>query len=187
LDAIPEHLDSEAIKQALIDAKCYELTVLPLADVSSAYLPTAEEEKKERSVPPTPEREVSIVKEVNSTSHTASCILANSRAACVLQQASFEHQIRDYFASSSYSLSTATSSSSISRYTPSITSQEQGFRIYQDGDGSDDDVAGPLKDSSSKDEEDKDSKPLLPSTPQRKQMYAAFTFSSPLASPTKSK
>lgn len=62
LDAIPEHSDYAAVEQALIDARCRDLTVSPLADVSEAYLQT-----KDKSRSASPEREISVVKEVRAS------------------------------------------------------------------------------------------------------------------------
>lgn len=62
---IPE-LPSPVVEQALIDSRCYELTVLPLADVSTAYLQSSPSEAKIVEETQTVDLEIRSVSEVSS-------------------------------------------------------------------------------------------------------------------------
>ena len=73
----------------------------------------------------------------------------------------------------------------MSRSTPSSTRPEPSFRIFRDAEGSEDSTPATSDDVAKSKVEDDNSDPFVLSTPQRKQLYAAFTFSSPLSSPTK--
>jgi len=110
-----EEAHKDRVSQADIDARCYELTVQPLADVSQAY---------EERIPISP----------CETKLKFSAVKASSA----------EPEIRDYFEQSH-----ALFSSSASRF-PSVSEEIPESRTF--------------------------------STPERKQIYAAFTFSSPSAS-----
>ncbi|THH11433.1 hypothetical protein EW145_g678 [Phellinidium pouzarii] len=174
--------EAKNITQAVIDARCYELTVSPLADVTDAYVQSSEalilspkkvEEVKDEDLP-----EYRTVKE----------------------ESGFETQIRDYFSSEgsrSGSISSFPSSSSVST---SFFDSVDAFQLHSSNFSNfekDQDVPSTpkkLKRSATLPSIPTQFKgisapgdfPML-STPERKELYATFTFTTPKSSPGRSR
>ncbi|KLO12900.1 hypothetical protein SCHPADRAFT_928944 [Schizopora paradoxa] len=113
LESVPEHDDfstlyemDDEVNQAVINSRCRDLTVLPLADVSVAYLQSG-----------------------GSSAHVVD--ENDTEVRRVKEKKSFESRMRDFTPSSSYS-SIPSASSASSVHSPSSTQQDDGFTVYED-------------------------------------------------------
>jgi len=108
--AVFEDLDSvnevNEINQADINSRCRDLTVLPLADVSVAYL--------------------------QSAASATRVVDVNDAEVRIVKEKSFESGMRDFFSPSSSYSSIPSASSSSSLQSPSSTQQDSGFTVYND-------------------------------------------------------
>ncbi|KAI5123258.1 hypothetical protein M0805_001347 [Coniferiporia weirii] len=168
----------KSITQALIDARCYELTVSPLADVTDAYLQSSEPKKAEE------------VKDEDLPEYRT-----------VKEKSGLETQIRDYFSpegSRSDSILSVPSSTSVSSsffgLADTLEAHALSFPVFR-SEGNQDVPSTPkkLKRTSSlpstpteKEEARASIGPML-STPERKELYATFTFTTPKSSPARFK
>ena len=161
LDTVEEHLPStglgytKATQQALIDSRCRELTMLPLADVSNAYLESPITPKiefaSEENV------QLATIKEVGD------------------QESSFETHLKDYFTptcSGSLTSSTSESSVSTSVCSPTTATHSPDFKVFRDG----------KQETPKKPLDAEIKKHFELSTPVRRELYATFTFASPSSS-----
>lgn len=196
---------SDSLTQAQIDSRCYDLTVSPLADVSSAFIQSPESSKEGKEGKEKEEEEEEILVEYR----------------IVKDKTNFANKIRDYFSPEGTLSSSMSSFSSSSSKTPSLISFPSESSMKSSLFDSLDDFdlfTGNDKFSIVNPETPKKARPLgrcasLPcppftpeskmpefpkvkeapaalgpamlSTPQRKELYALFTFSTPTSSPTK--
>ncbi|KAH8113874.1 hypothetical protein DFH11DRAFT_1544619 [Phellopilus nigrolimitatus] len=172
------------LTQASIDARCYELTVSPLADVTDAYLQSSDKKVEEMKDEDLPEYRL------------------------VQEESSFATKIRDYFSwegSRSNSMSSLQSSSSAATSfffsSDELEARSSGFSAFQsEDDGSAEGTVVPvtpkkglvrstsLPSTPKETEEARESVgSAMLSTPERKELYALFTFTTPKSSPTKFK
>ncbi|EJC99356.1 uncharacterized protein FOMMEDRAFT_148838 [Fomitiporia mediterranea MF3/22] len=182
--------DSKSLTQVLIDSRCYELTVSPLADVSDAYLQSSDTKKEE--VRDEDASELHIVKE----------------------EPSFATQIRDYFLfegphmrpQSSIARSSGFGAIPFGAADELDFSDTLGFTAFDDTKSESADKTKPVtpkqpqrltrsmslpcttRINAVEDDDDNTSPsfdPVTLSTPERKELYATFTFMTPKSSPVR--
>ncbi|TDL22805.1 hypothetical protein BD410DRAFT_839499 [Rickenella mellea] len=170
--------EEATVAQAHIDSRCYELTVLPLADVSTAYLQTSEG----KSPAPTEK---------------------DATEAVTPKETDFEARMKDYFSAAKAASSPTTPSAVNATSAPTtpkpVDDHFPGFTVFCDVSLSLPESATPAtepvvretngseavlqqqqqNEENNGDGEDEGTTPQL-STPERKSLYTAFTFSSPV-------
>ena len=152
------------VAQAVINSLCYDLTVSPLADVSDAYDAAKGGSDAVATASKANSRQGSV-----EPDYFASDRIPKSKASS--RQGSVEPELRDYFDPSTFLRSSLSSSTRLGRVEPTA----QG-RVLTSNDGSPPPGVKSGKTLASKLVEES---PKQLSTPERRRLYAAFTFSSP--------